>query len=422
MFAKRLSVALVMVHCAAEASDLGCVFPDETNLLQHSVSVQEDGGAAHTLIQAALCSKMGYRENRFEILEFGLTGLESNLYTFTTACGYDIDLTGWSQTAFCHEGFARTSAGNATAVVRGLKAGLSYKFKIWQIAYSFSGNNPLAVNGVSFGKTATTKNRDPSATGSATADSTGRITFTFTRESSHVSLAAIAISEVPRMRTPSAVDDPHLVNIQGQRFDVLQPRNHTLLQIPRGATTADTLLRIDATMTNFESNCAELYIRTLHATGRWANETTGGPLTFHAGDDGLGRLGSSGIMLATGDVRPVTQIRSASPRGVKWIQDGPREKGIISRVAINFGPTRAVIDWRKKQGKGANIVYLNLRVLRLGLANKSIGGLLGLDDHSFAASMPEECPATSAAAIALTRSYEEIPFQPEQAMAGASLY
>jgi len=216
------------------------------------------------------------------------------------------------------------------------------------------------------------------------------------------------------------VDDPHLVNIRGQRFDVLQPRTHTLLQIPRGAATADTLLRIDATMRTFGTNCAELYIRTLYVTGRWADETSGGPLTFHAGEDGLGRLGSSGVMLGTGNIHALTKIRSAPPRGVKWIQDGPRAKGIISRVGASFGPTRAVIDWRQKQRNGVNINYLNLRVLGLGQANKSIGGLLGLDDHSFAASMPEECQATPAASSVFSESSEEIPLQ-AAAMAEASL-
>jgi len=80
------------------------------------------------------------------------------------------------------------------------------------------------------------------------------------------------------------------------------------------------------------------------------------------------------------------------------------------------------------------ISYLNLRVLRLGQVNASIGGLLGLDDHSFAASMPEECKAASVSS-ALSRSSEEIPLQAEHggeedgnasgepvAMAEASLY
>jgi len=360
---------------------------------------------------------MGYRENRF-CVAWGLTDIESQTFTYTNGCGYDIDLTGWTETRDCHEGFSRNISGNATAVVRGLTVGLTYKFRIFQIAYSYGGSNPLAVNGESCGNTQTTQTADPSKTGQAMPDSTGRITFTFTREASHVSLAGIAISEAPQPSPPRAVDDPHLVNIQGQRFDVLQPRTHTLLQIPRGAATAHTLLRVDATMTSFVANCAELYIRTLHVAGRWANEATGGPLTFHAGGDGLGRRGSSGVTLGTGDA--LTGIRSAPPRGVKWIQDGPREKGIISRVAVPLGPTRAVIDWMRTQRKGMKLSYLNLRVFRLGQVNNSIGGLLGLDDHSFAASMPEECKATSALS-ALSESPEQIPLQ-AVAMAEASLY
>eukprot|EP00411_Alexandrium_monilatum_P032086 CAMPEP_0175347170 /NCGR_PEP_ID=MMETSP0095-20121207/9244_1 /TAXON_ID=311494 /ORGANISM="Alexandrium monilatum, Strain CCMP3105" /LENGTH=420 /DNA_ID=CAMNT_0016644659 /DNA_START=59 /DNA_END=1321 /DNA_ORIENTATION=+ len=420
MAARRLSFLVFAISpCTARAAGLSSATRDDAYLLQQAVSVREADLAVHTPAQAAPCSKMGYFDNRFPV-DMGLTGLESQTFTFQTACDYYVDLTGWTETAFCHEGFARNISGSATAVVRGLKPGTSYDFKIWQIAYSYEGDNPLAVNGVPFGNTLTTKDSEPSATGAATASSTGRITFTFTHTSPHVSISGLAISEAPRLPLPSAVDDPHLVNIRGERFDVLRPRNHTLLQIPRGAATADTLLRIDAAMRNFEADCTELYIRTLHVTGRWADEATGGPLTFHAGGDGLGRLGISGIRLGTGGVRALTKIRSAPPRGVKWIQDGPREKGIISRVSASFGPTRAVIDWRQKQRKGVSIDYLNLRVLRLGQTNESIGGLLGLDDHSFAASMPEECQATPAASSVFSESSEEIPLQ-AAAMAEASL-
>uniref|UniRef100_A0A6T1HI53 Uncharacterized protein n=1 Tax=Alexandrium monilatum TaxID=311494 RepID=A0A6T1HI53_9DINO len=191
MAARRLSfLVLAIVQYTARAAGHG-VTPDGTLFLQQAVSTQDAHLVVYTPAQLSSCSKMDYGDNRFNI-EYGLMGRASQTFTLETACGNAIDLSGWSQTKFCYEGFARNTEGDATAVVRGLKAGSSYDFKIWQIAYLFPGDspltNPLAINGVSFGRTTTTQMYNPSAMGATTADSTGRITFTFTRESSAVTL------------------------------------------------------------------------------------------------------------------------------------------------------------------------------------------------------------------------------------------
>ena len=58
----------------------------------------------------------------------------------------------------------------------------------------------------------------------------------------------------------TASGDPHLVNILGQKFDLLQRGTHVLIQIPRGAAPEDTLLRVEANVTEGES-CDYAFIK-----------------------------------------------------------------------------------------------------------------------------------------------------------------
>jgi hypothetical protein len=130
--------------------------------------------------------------------------LISRSFLYTSSCEYRIRLSGWTHTRQYHNGFLRNTPGNGKAEVSGLTAGKSYAYEIGQFASSHPGVNPLTVNGVLKGSTTATTSTSPTATGSAIADSAGKITFLFTRSSHHVSLSSIKISE--SMSSTSAGD------------------------------------------------------------------------------------------------------------------------------------------------------------------------------------------------------------------------
>ena len=44
----------------------------------------------------------------------------------------------------------------------------------------------------------------------------------------------------------SAVGDPHLQNVHGERFDLMKPGKHVLINIPRGMSAENALLRVEA--------------------------------------------------------------------------------------------------------------------------------------------------------------------------------
>jgi len=69
----------------------------------------------------------------------------------------------------------------------------------------------------------------------------------------------------------AATGDPHMQNIFGQRFDLMQPGKHTLLQIPRAASDSDALLRVMADAEHEGGACADMYFKALNITGEWVS-------------------------------------------------------------------------------------------------------------------------------------------------------
>jgi len=137
-------------------------------------------------------------------------------------------------------------------------------------------------------------------------------------------------------------------NINGQRFDLMRPGRHTLLQVPRGAGAEDILLEVEAEAHRLGSRCADIYFQELNLTGAWAEAKQRGGLHFRARHDG-------------------------NEEELQWTTFG--------KVDLK------VVQGHTHQG----IRYLNLYVKHLGRAGHSVGGLLGEDDHVEAATPDSKC-------------------------------
>eukprot|EP00930_Biecheleria_cincta_P070356 TRINITY_DN5799_c0_g1_i1.p1 TRINITY_DN5799_c0_g1~~TRINITY_DN5799_c0_g1_i1.p1 ORF type:complete len:749 (+),score=108.20 TRINITY_DN5799_c0_g1_i1:97-2343(+) len=120
---------------------------------------------------------------------------EGSSHSYTLGGGYRCDLTGWTHTRSYAMGFVRDKVGDAFARVSGLTPGARYAWKIYQFASLYGGVNPLFVNGISQGRTTSKNSSEPTAEGVATADLMGVISFQFTRESYHVHLSGLSISQ-----------------------------------------------------------------------------------------------------------------------------------------------------------------------------------------------------------------------------------
>lgn len=145
----------------------------------------------------------------------------------------------------------------------------------------------------------------------------------------------------------TANGDPHIVNLRGERFDILRRGWHTLMQIPQGADPQHTLLRVEANVVGGKL-CNVSFIKELNFSGKWVETKKPNGMSFH--------------------IYP----RKASEKPSRIFHAGP------IRAKITYGLMKS------------GVTYLNFRALDLAKVNLPIGGLLGLDDHAYATSI-ENC-------------------------------
>jgi hypothetical protein len=145
----------------------------------------------------------------------------------------------------------------------------------------------------------------------------------------------------------SAVGDPHLQNIHGERFDLMKAGKHVLINIPRGTSAEAAFLRVQADARRLGGQCADMYFQQLNVTGSWAEAKQAGGLHYS-----------------------VSQHDAKIP---EWVA--------FSKVELK------VVHGRTDSG----LLYLNLYVKHLGRAGFAVGGLLGEDDHEDVSTPPVSC-------------------------------
>jgi len=145
----------------------------------------------------------------------------------------------------------------------------------------------------------------------------------------------------------SATGDPHLQNIHGERFDLMKPGTHVLINIPRGTRANNTMLRVQADARRLGDSCGDIYFQALNVTGSWAEAKQAGGYHY--------------------------SVSQSDAKTSEWIAFG--------KVAL-----KVVIGHTER-----NVQYLNVYVKHLGQSGVAVGGLLGEDDHDEASAPPEAC-------------------------------
>jgi hypothetical protein len=156
-----------------------------------------------------------------------------------------------------------------------------------------------------------------------------------------------APTPAPAPGPATATGDPHLQNVLGERFDLMQAGHHVLINIPRGMSAENALLHVQADARRLGGHCADMYFQELNVTGSWAEAKQAGGYHYS-----------------------VTQGDAKAPQ---WMAFSTVELKVV------HGHT------------GSGLLYLNLYVKHLGRVGFAVGGLLGEDDHRDASTAPEAC-------------------------------
>jgi len=149
----------------------------------------------------------------------------------------------------------------------------------------------------------------------------------------------------------SAVGDPHLQNVHGERFDLMKPGQHVMLNIPRGMSLENSLLLVQADAVKLGAHCADMYFHHVNITGSWAEAKQVGGYQYVASQQA---------------VKPP-----------EWIAFGPVFREVTLKVV--HGITEG------------GLTYLNFFVKNLGRAGFVVGGLLGEDDHKYVSTPSKHC-------------------------------
>ncbi|CAK0877336.1 unnamed protein product [Prorocentrum cordatum] len=147
-------------------------------------------------------------------------------------------------------------------------------------------------------------------------------------------------SPAPPAMTAAAVGDPHLVNMYGQRFDLLKVGKHLLVEVPQFAAESATLLAVAAVAQRLGDACSDVYFVSLNVTGKWADGVREGGFHYTA------------------------KQPQAHRKGTGW---------------LSFHSIQLKTVWGRT---GGGISYLNLFVKNLGKSGYPVGGLLGGGDHA----------------------------------------
>jgi hypothetical protein len=156
-------------------------------------------------------------------------------------------------------------------------------------------------------------------------------------ESGFMGIAPLFILMLSADAGASAVGDPHLQNVHGERFDLMKPGKHVLINIPRGVSAEKSLLRVQADARQLGGQCADMYFQEVNVTGSWAEAKQAGGYHYSASYSGV--------------------------EAPEWID--------LQKVGLK------VVHGRTDSG----LAYLNVYVKHLGRAGFAVGGLLGEDDH-----------------------------------------
>jgi len=170
--------------------------------------------------------------------------------------------------------------------------------------------------------------------------------------------------------------DPHVVNMAGEKFDILATGTFSLLSLTKA--TEENLM-INGTIARFGTKCGESFITDLEHTGGWLRKAYNtGSLKVRAVQD-----------------TPKQQALQIN-FGQKWeplsdLQEMAHVSKTADGIQFDFSRVSVQVSAGKHWRHGWN--FLNLDVQGLASLDDSIrvGGLLGYDDHTHVLQADADC-------------------------------
>jgi len=182
----------------------------------------------------------------------------------------------------------------------------------------------------------------------------------------------------------SALDDPHLSDMGGDRFDLYNEGKQEFVVIPAGASSKDADLLVTGTVEKYGERENDLWIRRLNVKGRWVDGETYNFKTNSAsfGDEAtiqvragkgnkwtsLDKVKDSNLLVTSKDKRAPTTDFAES---------------VAKVVQVQAGPLKVVVSFATAQKEGEKVNHLDLHVKNLHSVKSEVGGLLAGELSAF---------------------------------------
>jgi len=199
---------------------------------------------------------------------------------------------------------------------------------------------------------------------------------------------------MPTVPPTGVTGDPHVTNVEGQRFNILRVGVHELLRLPRrSGSTSEALLEVLATVES-ERKCEEPFVKQLDLRGLWLQQS--GTLVLRAGD--LSKDSRDAIVLQvngshvskdelTRDARLQGLLKAEDPQAKPVKRHGAKaRRDKLFTLKLRFSGATLTVDWIHREVPGSSLNHLDLHVADLPKLQKGmdVGGILGRDDHASA--------------------------------------
>jgi hypothetical protein len=168
--------------------------------------------------------------------------------------------------------------------------------------------------------------------------------------------------------------DPHVINTLGHKFDIVRMGLWEMLRLPREATATDAKFSIHAqivdTSGGIDGCAAAPYIGEVHFNGSWLEQSTV-KVSLSRGEL---------VVLVNGEPHRASSQSVMLSDKVQMLHSEHKVEVRIGEASVHVARDGQMFHF-----------FLNLQVASLGSVGCAIGGLLGEDDHSEAATMSPWC-------------------------------
>lgn len=208
--------------------------------------------------------------------------------------------------------------------------------------------------------------------------------------------------------TGTTTGDPHVTNLAGQKFDVLQIGGYSFLRVTAAVSTASrdvfavrdlnsstpTMLSLQGTVDQIDSSCSARYIQNVTLTGMWLGDLQLAFRVAHWAPQQkafeVSLKGERGPWKRAGELQDHPATMTVWNRGVRL----KILKDVIVHVSLAETTIARVSLADIKPYRGYN--YLNVHIeglanLKSRLPDMHLSGLLAYDDFTKAAQQPTEC-------------------------------